>query len=273
MKKSKKKKKLIKLAILFTFIVAAFIPIKSFIWGQNSNTPPVTKKIDDKKEEINNKEEVNDKVEKTKAAEVKNNTVGKNTENNVAFSNDIDNKTFYKDGLFFGDSIIEGLSFYEVLDEQHVIHKKGLTAFKAKKEVPNIVKLNPKNIFILLGNNDLFNEKLKGDSFIQDYSGLLQDIKEGLPEANIYILSILPVADKAKKEHPFLSDERIEEFNMVLEDMAEKEGLPFINIEPVLNHSEELYEEDGIHFKAKFYDELLDYLKKYLTENENLQHN
>lgn len=272
MKKSKKNlrkkliKKLIKLSVLITIGFVVFIPLNSLISAKrldkssltvtstNTDLDTNTSTDENKNIDINAKSE-----EKQYKEEVK---VNKNIH--------IDNKTFFKDSLFFGDSITEGLYFYEFLDENHVIFKKGLTALKAQKEANKITPLDPKNVFIFLGNNDLVDEKLTSDAFVVDYFQLVETIKENLPQAKIHILSILPVTKAAEEKRPSFSNKRIYEFNLALEDMAKKEGITFINTQPILKNGSELHEPDGIHFKAPFYEQLLNYVKDYIIENENL---
>lgn len=178
-----------------------------------------------------------------------------------------DYTSFFKDSVILGDSISESISYYSVLSENNVVAVKGLTVYKARKQIPNVISKSPKKLFILLGNNDLFEEKLTENQFIKQYSILIDNLEKSLPNCKIYILSILPVTDKAEKENPFLNDKRILSFNDAIKSMTEKYSLNYINILPVIQGKENLYEPDGIHFKYDFYKYLLSYIETYIKEN------
>lgn len=211
-------------------------------------------------EKTNKKEE--NKTSNDKASEKKIET-SDNKSTNSDVNTSINNKTFFNDSVFFGDSITEGMSFYEVLDESHVIAKKGLTVFKAEKELNKVINLNPKKVYILLGNNDLFEETLTSKQFVTEYTKIIKTLKQNLPKSNIHILSILPVTKKAEKENLFLNTYRINEFNNAINRMAKQLNVTYIDIKPVLNNNEQLYELDGIHLKCDFYNLLLNYLINY----------
>ena len=170
-----------------------------------------------------------------------------------------DYKEVFKDSLFLGDSITDSLSFYEFVDKSNVVAKFGLTAKGAKDEIQGIIKINPKNIFIMFGMNDILTGE-DSNKFANNYAELIQDVKEKLPNTKIYIQSILPVDSKVKDKKPLLTNENIDKFNQVLEDVANNENVEYLNIRTILEKNENLLEPDGIHVKYKFYKLWLDYL-------------
>ena len=170
-----------------------------------------------------------------------------------------DYKEVFKEDLFLGDSITDSLSFYEFIDETHVVAKFGLTCKKAKDEIESIVKVNPENIFIMFGMNDILTGE-DSKQFANNYAELIHSIEEELPDANIYVQSILPVDSKVRNKKPLLTNENIEKFNQALMDMAKDENIEFLNIRTILENNEDLLEPDGIHVKYKFYKLWLDYL-------------
>ena len=170
-----------------------------------------------------------------------------------------DYKEVFKEDLFLGDSITDSLSFYEFIDESNVIAKFGLTAKGAKDEVQNIVKINPENIFIMFGMNDIINND-DSNGFADDYAKLIHSIKEKLPNTKIYIQSILPVDSKAKDKKSALTNENIDKFNEALINMTEDENIEYLNIRAILEDNRDLLEPDGIHVKYEFYKLWLNYL-------------
>ncbi|WP_051541950.1 GDSL-type esterase/lipase family protein [Clostridium lundense] len=281
MKRRKKnhKKKPTFLLIIFTILIFAIgIPIKKFITNKynlakSSAAYATTKNTHDDKSTSPNttSKEGNNKDNKVVKNETNKNNIdtsnNKSTNSIVNTNTPVKDRSFFNNSVFLGDSITEGMSFYEVLDESHVVAKKGLTVFKAEKELAKVMNLNPKNIYILLGNNDLFEETLTSKQFITEYTKMVKTLRKSLPQSNIYILSILPVTSKAEKENPFLNNHRIDDFNNTIKNMAKDLNVTYIDIKPVLNNSEQLYEPDGIHFKCDFYNLLLNYLINYLKNN------
>ncbi|RXI50981.1 hypothetical protein DP124_10970 [Clostridium tetani] len=250
-------------------IILILLSIPTFlikIWVNNNSKKSSSAYLTHKDKPIEEtKKEDKSSSEKSNEKDIKKDNI--NLDSKPLNINITDYKTFFKDSIILGDSISEGLSFYEVLDTNNVIAKKGLTLYKAQKEVPNIVVKNPKKLFIFLGNNDLFEENLTKDQFIKQYSSLVNTIRQNVPNTKIYILSILPVSNSAEKENSFLNRERILSFNNAIKYMAEKHNLNYINTLPVIQSRENLYEQDGIHFKYDFYKYLLSYVENYIKKN------
>lgn len=175
-------------------------------------------------------------------------------------SEDINYKEVFGNSLFIGDSITEGLSHYELLDEEKVIAQLGFTLLKANKQLSNIKTLEPENIFILLGTNEV-EANMSSEKFIKNYTDLLNNIKDKYPKANIYVQSILPVGPKVQQRLPFVTTARIEEFNRAIIEMAKNEDVNYLNTASVLEKTDkDLHEPDGIHFKYPFYKLWLNYL-------------
>lgn len=171
-----------------------------------------------------------------------------------------DYKSIFNGDVFVGDSISDGLAYYDFIDSSNVIAKLGFTLLKAENEVDKIASLKPKNIYILFGANDM-DAKLSSEMFTQRYEKLIKGIKAKSPNSKIYVQSILPVSDKAVKSKPYLNSARINEFNNALKKMAKKENINYVNIASVFKDSNtDLHEGDGIHFKYQFYILWLNYL-------------
>ena len=169
-------------------------------------------------------------------------------------------KIFNRD-LFLGDSITDSLSFYKLINDYNVIAKLGYTTVKAQVEVDNIVKKNPENIYILFGLNDIGYD-VSSQEFADNYAKLIRQIKERLPDTNIYVQSILPVTADVEKRRSRLNNSNIKEFNRALVDMAKKEKINYLNIAFICREKTDVYEPDGIHPQYSFYELWLDYLIK-----------
>lgn len=175
-------------------------------------------------------------------------------------------KNIFSKSIFVGDSMTEGLDAYDLVNEKNVAAKIGITMIKAQNDstiMKKISSLQPKNIFILFGDNDI-EKTTKTSKFINEYKKLIHKVKNEAPKANIYVESILPKTATAEKKPPYVKNSQLEQFNKAIKAMTKKEHIKYINIRNILKSTKkDLHEEDGIHFKYEFYPLLL----KYISQN------
>lgn len=217
-----------------------------------------SKDLSEKLEKIEKKteSEVQVKVD-TEKVEVNEENIGEKKQENPKSPSEYND--IFKTDLFIGDSITDSLSFYGLVDENNVIAKLGFTAKKAQDEISTIINKNPENIYMMFGMNDMLS--FRDTEMVTKYYGeLIDEIHKKLPDANIYIQSILPVSSEVKTKTPYLTNENIDEFNLALANMAEEKSLEYINTREIIEQDLDLFEPDGIHMKYKFYELWLDYL-------------
>ncbi|MBM7870997.1 DNA mismatch repair ATPase MutL [Clostridium pascui] len=191
------------------------------------------------------------------------------TTSNSASSSKEANKAYFNMSMFLGDSITEGMWYYGALDTAHVIAKKGLSVFHATNEVEKLTASNPKDIYILLGNNDLVDKNLTPERFITQYGVLIDSIKSKSPNTRIHVLSILPVTPAAEAKNSAFANSRINTFNAALANLSSEKGADYINARSVVDSNPSLHEQDGIHYKANFYNVLLDYIRQHTLSQGN----
>lgn len=173
---------------------------------------------------------------------------------------DVDFKRYYQQSIFMGDSIVEAFESYNYLDASSVVAKVGLRLATAETEVQTVINLNPQEIFLLFGANDLLVYKTEAQ-YIERYKALIDELVSGVPTLEIYIISIFPVEESVAKETPELSLERVMAYNDALIQMCEESGYAFIDVGSYV--TDEMYEPDGIHVKAKFYPIWMQVVKDY----------
>lgn len=189
-------------------------------------------------------------------SEVKN-INNKNTLNENPTVNNGDLKEIFNGTVFMGDSLTEPLSFYNILDEDSVLGIKGRDVIKAKKnDLGTLKSLNPKKIVMMYGMNDLllFNNSKE---FRKNYESLINEVKEELPNVEIYINSVFPVTNKAIAKEQGLS--KVNDFNNELKEMCNANNIKFIDTTSMVK--EDFYEPDGVHMKANFYTPWLKVIK------------
>ncbi|MBK3497349.1 hypothetical protein JFL43_21510 [Viridibacillus sp. YIM B01967] len=176
-------------------------------------------------------------------------------------------KPIFKNSLFFGDSITEGMIDQELIDDQNIIADKGkVTAMAIEEDVNKVLEKKPEHIFMSFGTNDLLMPMdLEGKPIenpvkfsIDNYSKLIQKIKEELPNVNLHLLAVTPVTDKVLQEYP--QYKHIDEYNVKLKELAKTEKAEYIDLSPIFEKNKDLHDQDGVHFKANYYKLLLEQL-------------
>ncbi|MBU7316565.1 GDSL-type esterase/lipase family protein [Paenibacillus oleatilyticus] len=164
--------------------------------------------------------------------------------------------------LFVGDSIIGGLTNDDLLPEANVMGGLGATVQTTLDNLEEIASRKPSHLFLSMGQNDLGEQPEEAKkTFVQKYTRLVDRIRELLPAARVYVLSITPV-DAASPVGAFMNLQ-IETFNAALQKMAKEKGVDYIDLAPIFRQHKIQYDEDGSHFTNAFYPILLDYLKEW----------
>lgn len=161
----------------------------------------------------------------------------------------------FEDRLIMGDSITQGLYEYEVLSKNYVIADRGteVTKIANKKIEAHIEKakeMKPRTLFLAYGMNDLPAQMGKTEGFVSAYKELLDELKEALPNTEIYVNSILPASQRVQEKKPEFK--KVPEFNQALEELCQQEGVTFIDNTSLLDAED--YAPDGVHVTTKYYE-------------------
>lgn len=148
-----------------------------------------------------------------------------------------------------GDSRAESISAYGILNNSSVIAHKGRNLASAIKDgdIDKAANLSPKNIFLTYGMNDVTIYK-NSDDFIKEYEIFIKKLQDKLPNSKIYVNSIFRVSNKTSQKSKSYSN--ISKFNASLLKMCNRLGITYIDAS--LCVKENLFEQDGIHFKPQF---------------------
>ncbi|MCR8642542.1 GDSL-type esterase/lipase family protein [Paenibacillus sp. N1-5-1-14] len=163
--------------------------------------------------------------------------------------------------LFVGDSIIGGLVNDDLLPEANVMGALGATIQSTLDYVEEIASRKPSRVFLSMGQNDLLKptEDAKG-RLIQQYTQLVDRIRELVPVARVYVLSITPLDTTSPGSENI--NQQIGTFNAALQKLAKEKGIDFIDLAPIFTQYKIQYDGDGSHFTNAFYPILLGYLKE-----------
>ena len=158
-------------------------------------------------------------------------------------------KEKFASSVVMGDSITEGFSEYDVLNASSVVSKIGVHLNELDEQVQQVKELDPQVIFLAYGMNDVISTAGDTDQFLEEYETLVDQLREEVPNAHIYVNSIFPVTDSAVKKEPELA--QISEYNTALKGMCDEMQVGFIDNTELVE--DQYYEEDGVQFKAEFY--------------------
>lgn len=167
-------------------------------------------------------------------------------------------KRAFQNAVILGDSFSESIVEYGFLDTDVVLFKRGLSVSQADELVDKAISLRPSAVFFVFGTNDM--EICEGDSakFIEAYRRQIERLKAGLPDAAVYINSILPATKEAVEETP--SYAYCGQFNEALQAMCKEDGYTYADCSFLIEGKDGIYEPDGIHVVKNYYPAWLSYL-------------
>lgn len=208
-------------------------------------------------------------------------TKKKPAESATKASNTYDNDRDYScfdDCAFVGNSRVETIREYGILPNAAIFAKVGLdirtvyTKSLQGSSVPVIDELNSgsySKVFLMFGDNEIGWPYL--NVFIEEYGRLVDEVAKRQPRAEIYLQSILPIsASASRKKVDGLTNEKIDELNAMIKQLAADKGVHYINPAQAFKDSEGCLPEsaasDGIHFGKKYCYIWLDYLKEHMED-------
>lgn len=185
--------------------------------------------------------------------------------------------------LFTGSSLMEQFPINELLMTKgmhQVVYNRGIGGFTTEDMLRNMEEMvfavKPRKIFINIGTNDIGSQGYRLEKLMENYGKIITQIRERLPEAEIYMMAYYPVneTDKlpegewAKTMFLTRTNENISIANKAVEEMAGRMGCHFINVNQGLtDEAGKLKKEftvEGIHMFANGYEVVLENLRPFL---------
>ncbi len=158
----------------------------------------------------------------------------------------------FEDYVVLGDSRAVGFYYHGFLEESRTLAFGGATIRDVETYMDQIKALNPRYIFLCYGLNDVsIGYWDTPEEYTAEFVTVMDSLQAALPEAQIYISSILIARDPA-----FETSEKwrnIPEFNEALKAMAQEHGYNYVDNTDLCEQYADLWDEDGIHVKKEFY--------------------
>lgn len=180
-------------------------------------------------------------------------------------------KAIFRNTAFMGDSIMEGLQEYGFINKYTVFANKGDTVVKAIGYSDKVISSHPQHIVLLYGMNDIvsFNAVTQSDAtenFKKNYIQLVEMLKQGLPNAKIYLQAPLSVIDSiAIATNRNINMQNILKIREVIKEVANETNVVYMDIPQSVQNHEEYVEPDGIHYKYIFYKLWLNSIAKKIS--------
>lgn len=191
-------------------------------------------------------------------------------------------ESYFDDALFIGDSRTQGFILYSGLANTTAYAGKGLAVNKISTDavvtengqdytVSQALENHPgefKKVYLMFGVNELgwsYPEKFK-----ESYQQVVEEVKTTQPDATIYVQSILPVSKEKSNSSDVYNMERVNLFNGLLQEMAEEEGVIYLDVASSVTDSEGYLPEDastdGVHLNKAYCQIWLQYLEEHTAE-------
>ncbi len=221
---------------------------------------------------------VSERAEQKRQAEIAAQTTPEPTQASVVTNPNEISAEYYANSAFVGNSFIEGLLLYDMVDGADYFSKIGLNVNDAMTKstdtgtVPVIDELNSgkqySKIFMMFGENEL--GWINPDTFISQYGALIDKAKTYQPDSKIYLLAIKPVTKKVSDENiDNTTNEQILKYNDLIKQLAQDKGVIYADIHSAVVGSDGALPEgaasDGVHFGEEYYKKCLLYI-----QNNNL---
>ena len=174
-----------------------------------------------------------------------------------------------KDIVMLGNSLTDGGEFNELLNNRHV-KNRGIVGDIIQgliDRIDPIIKGQPNKLFIMTGVNDISHD-VSADSIARAMEKLIVMVKEGSPRTKIYLQSLLPFNNDVR-EWKLLKgrDHVVVEANALLEQVARRQGVTWINLYPLFVDDQGRLRadltNDGLHLMGKGYLIWRDAIKPY----------
>lgn len=158
----------------------------------------------------------------------------------------------FDDYVFLGDSRVVGFTVYNLLPEDRVLAQTGDTINAITDQLDQIRSMDPKYIFISYGINDIgIGFWPTAEEYAEAFGEKLDELHAALPDAEIYVNSILPATEEAAASTPVWAG--LPEYSEAVSRMCEKKDICFIDNTSLVAEHEDLYAGDGVHLQPDFY--------------------
>lgn len=181
--------------------------------------------------------------------------------------------------VFLGDSITDFFRLNEFFPGAYVINRgiSGDTTDGVLNRLnESVYQLSPSKVFLLIGTNDLGNNKTV-EYTAGNIRKIISEIKKNCPQTKIYLQSVYPVSrSKDRKIKKFIVRKRnntdISRLNDMLKIIADEMGITYIDVySRLVDESGNIrtdYTVEGLHLTIQGYGAVAEVLRPYIYDPE-----
>lgn len=165
------------------------------------------------------------------------------------------------DKVFLGDSITDHGELQTYFPGEVVLNR-GIVDDETKgvlNRIDEVVKRNPKEVYILIGINDI-GEEVDLDVYQKNMEKIIQSFDT--KTTKVIVQSILPVNNKEFRNT--ISNDTVDQFNEALQKLAEENGVEYVNLnqhfETADGQLKKEFTVDGVHLSDDGYDKWMENL-------------
>lgn len=171
--------------------------------------------------------------------------------------------------VFIGDSLVQRNEWAETFQDINMANR-GIdsdTIAGVLNRIDIIAQDQPKQIFILIGANDIYQQAYSQDELIAQYQQIIDAIKAASPDTVITPISVLPV-NSTSYNHP-INNDLVVAFNEVLAELSQQNDLDYVDaysglVDGETNELVAAYTNDGIHLTGEGYAIVNEAVSEYL---------
>lgn len=180
--------------------------------------------------------------------------------------------------VLLGDSITDFFNWYELFYDfskstGQAVYNRGISGDTTDRLLErlheNVLNINPKNIVLLIGTNDI-GRGLPLEISVHNVDLILKEIKEACPEANVIFQAVYPVNKPMRFRGEKRSNEKINLMNKEFIKLSDKYECHWLDITDKLKDSDgnlkKEFTYDGLHINVKAYkiiaENIIELLKK-----------
>lgn len=196
--------------------------------------------------------------------------------------------SYFSDAVFIGDSRTVGLGYYGGVDAY--FYSKVALTIRGVMSIPFIEDTNGKQpvtrtvidtlktypnsfkkVYIAFGLNEL---GWSPTAFINTYEEVLRQIMDILPDADIYIQAVIPVAGwVSERGTNGVTNDHVRDFNKRLQALAEKMKVFYVDLDSGYYDDKgnlpDGMSSDGIHFGTAICREIMEYYRTHVVRKDD----
>lgn len=171
--------------------------------------------------------------------------------------------------VFLGDSITDEGEWDQLFPNSSTENRGigGDSTLGLLKRLDQIITLQPSQIFLMIGTNDLcYNRSIKDT--LANYNQILAKLHENLPNTQVYVQSVLPFNDTIFPSSGLRTNSNILQLNAGIKKLASQYNYPYINLIPAFSGLDgrlpAQYTRDGLHLNDAGYQHWREQIKSII---------